>query len=84
MYKITLFFINGFEALYPTVDVYVEKRSQVERFACLSLNLGGVWIYDIATKVSQLTHSRNILRAEVAEIDPADVVQTPYVVEAVK
>lgn len=84
MYKVTLFFINGIDEIYPTVEKYLETSAEVERFCAKSLRQGGVWIYDIATEVSQITHNRNILRAQVEKIDPADVVKTPYVVEAVK
>jgi len=84
IYKITLLFGNGFEAIYPSVDVYIETKRSTEKFCHDALGEGGVWIYDIATETSQITHNRNILRAQVEKVDPADVVQTPYVVKSVK
>lgn len=84
MYKVTLFFINGIDEIYPTVEKYLETSAEVERFCARSLRQGGVWIYNTSTEASQITHNRNILYAEVIKIDPSEVQETPYIVEAVK
>lgn len=84
MYKITLYLKNEFQSLYPTLTIYKSKKPEVEKFLGDCMNEGGIWLYDTATKVSKLTHNRNIAYAEVVEIDPSEVETLPYVVEAVK